>query len=296
MRAVDVLVHPGKTGAVELARVLQVWLGDRVERVRFHHDLACFQEHGARICEPHAAAEVVAERPDLLIVLGGDGALLGAVKAFAEAPVPTLGINFGQVGFLASTPASRWEETLVSVLEGHATTEPRMRFSVSLPSAGGARTDIALNDVVLSRSPEQSMLRAALWVGEDWVTDYRADGLIVATPSGSTAYALSAGGPILVPSLEAMLVTPICSQSLANRPIVLEPHTPLQVELIGGTGSADVVVDGKRLGALAQSERLLIARHPVAYPLVALPTLDPYRRWRERLGWTGSVTSRPTSR
>ena len=290
IRIVDVLVHGGKQGAVELARVLGAWLKERVELARFHHDLKQFSQHGRDLSAGHSSEPA----PDLVIVLGGDGALLGAVRAFGEAPVPTLGINFGQVGFLASTPASRWEETLISVLEGNAATEPRLRLELELPGKGGSQRHVALNDVVLSRSPEQSMLRAALWVGEDWVTDYRADGLIFATPSGSTAYALSAGGPILGPSLEAILVTPICSQSLANRPIVLEPQVELSVELVGGTGPADVVVDGRRVGELGPDQRLRIVRHPVPYPIVALPSLDPYRRWRDRLGWTGSVTERPT--
>lgn len=289
IKSVDVLVHVGKAGAVELAPSLEAWLCERVETVRIHRELGAFARHGAEL---HSGeSQLVA--PDLVIVLGGDGALLGAVRAFAESPVPTLGINFGQVGFLASTPASRWEETLLSVLEGHAATEPRLRLELELPTDQGRVRHVALNDVVLSRSPEQSMLRAALWVGEDWVTDYRADGLIFATPSGSTAYALSAGGPILGPSLEAILVTPICSQSLANRPIVLEPQVELGVEMVGGTGPTEVVVDGRRVGRLEANKRLRIVRHPVPYPIVALPSLDPYRRWRERLGWTGSVTQRP---
>ncbi len=290
IRIVDVLVHGGKQGAVELARVLEAWLRERVELARFHHDLEKFSQHGRDLAAGDSSEPV----PDLVIVLGGDGALLGAVRAFCEAPVLTLGINFGQVGFLASTPASRWEETLISVLEGNAATEPRLRLELELPGEGESQRHVALNDVVLSRSPDQSMLRAALWVGADWVTDYRADGLIFATPSGSTAYALSAGGPILGPSLEAILVTPICSQSLANRPIVLEPQVELAVELVGGTGPADVVVDGRRVGELEPDQRLRLVRHPVPYPIVALPSLDPYRRWRDRLGWTGSVTERPT--
>lgn len=287
---VDVLIHPGKTGAVELARVLEVWLEQRVDVVRCHRDLGDFADHARAVC----SSSPDLPPPDLVVVLGGDGALLGAVRAFSDAPVPTLGINFGQVGFLASTPASRWEETLESALAGRAKLEPRLRLDLTVPGATAGR-HVALNDVVLSRAPDQSMLRAALYVGDDWVTDYRADGLIVATPSGSTAYALSAGGPLLGPSLEAFLVTPICSQSLSNRPIVLEPQVELAIELVDNTGPADVIVDGCRVGELEAGRRLTIVRHPRPYPIVALPSLDPYRRWRERLGWTGSVTDRPNS-
>ena len=283
VRQVLVLVHPGKPGASELGRQLEAWLGERVEGVRVQEDLDTFREEAQRVAEGAEPA------PDLLVVLGGDGALLRAVHAFCATPIPTLGVNFGQVGFLASTPATRWEETLSSVLEGRSHLEPRMRLELH---GRTGRVDVALNDVVLARRPDQSMLRVALHVEDAWVTDYRADGLIVATPSGSTAYALSAGGPILVPELEAILVTPICSQSLANRPIVLEPHVELGLELLPGGGSAEVVVDGKRTGELEPGERLRCTRHVQPYPLVALPSLDPYRRLRDRLGWTGSVTGR----
>src|SRR5690606_4758254 len=143
------------------------------------------QEREARIARGDGALVV----PGLVVVLGGDGAMLTAVRAFAATPVPTLGINFGRVGFLASTPQSRWRDVLDGILEGRGVIEPRMRLAVEAPSSGVR--GVALNEAVVSREPEDAMVTMSLHVGDAWVTNYRADGLIVSTPSGSTAYSLS---------------------------------------------------------------------------------------------------------
>jgi NAD+ kinase len=126
-----------------------------------------------------------------VVVLGGDGAILGAVHAFADEPVPTLGINLGQVGFLAATPASAWREALAACLAGEAVEELRVRLEAEWRTGGRTHHAIALNEVTLQRSSQSGMIEAALRAGDLWVTNYRADGVIVATPSGSTAYSLS---------------------------------------------------------------------------------------------------------
>ncbi|QDU67245.1 NAD(+)/NADH kinase [Engelhardtia mirabilis] len=282
-----VLTHSDKVAATQLAARLLPWLEERVTRVDSHGDLLSFAREREHDLECGAAIDV----PDLVVVLGGDGAMLTAVRAFRDHPVPTLGINFGRVGFLASTPVTRWEETLQGVLDGEGVLEPRMRLLLRHRSAAGESQAVALNDLVVSRRPEESMLHLGLDVGVDWVTDYRADGLIVASPSGSTAYALSAGGPILAPSMLGIVVVPICSQGLSTRPIVLHPDHGLRVRLVDDGAEADIVVDGQRFATLGVGDELLLARHPVPYPLLSLPGLDPYRRLRERLGWSGEIRS-----
>ncbi|HKX46417.1 MAG TPA: NAD(+)/NADH kinase, partial [Planctomycetota bacterium] len=223
------------------------------------------------------------------VVLGGDGALLSAVRAFRATPVPTLGINLGRIGFLASATTDSWRATLADVLEGRGMLEHRMRLSLRVPGAGGAREAVALNDVVVARNADESMLRLRLEVGGDWVTDYRADGLIVATPSGSTAYSLSSGGPILAPSMLGLVVTPICSQGLANRPLVLHPDSELTLRVETQSTPAALMVDGQRFAALELGRPIHVTRHPVPFPLLATRALDPFRRLRERLGWGGDV-------
>lgn len=279
-----VLADTGKAGVVALLPKLTRWFESRIKSLEVEEDLGefCKRRLGGQ--------ELSGEHPDLLVVLGGDGSILSAVRAFGEAPVPTLGINFGRVGFLASTADDQWAEALGEVLAGDAVIEPRLRLEARLERRSGESVcDIALNDVAVSRAAHQGMLDVALRVGPDWVTNYRADGLIVATPSGSTAHSLAAGGPILAPSVQGLVVTPICPQGLSHRPIVLHPDSELHVAVTHTSGLTTLVVDGQGYYPMRQGESVCLSRHPVPYPLLALNSLDPYRRLRDRLGWRGSV-------
>jgi NAD+ kinase len=274
-----------KEAATRLFGRIVPWLEQRGIAVEAHPDLWRF----AAEREQAQGRAGQAPAPQLAVVLGGDGAMLTAVRAFRSHPVPMFGINFGRVGFLAATPQGHWEESLSAVIAGEGTIEPRMRLLMVHHSVRGDRRSIALNDVVVSRAPEDGMLQIALSSGPEWVTNYRADGLILATPSGSTAYSLSAGGPILAPSMLGVVVTPICSQALSNRPLVLHPDSELHVRLPRAGARADVVVDGRRFSALAHGDELVLTRHPLPYPLLSMPGLDPWRRLRERLGWGGDI-------
>lgn len=299
IQSVLVLANFEKPAARALAAELEPWLRERVARVALQTDVRRFSLERER-----AAAEGGAlERPDLLVVLGGDGAILGTVRAFARDPVPALGINLGRIGFLASTPAESWREALSACLAGEAVLEPRLRIGAQWRSGSEVHASTALNEVTIQRGSHQGMLQVALWAKPaestgppDWVTTWRADGIIVATPSGSTAYALSAGGPILEPSTEALVVTPICPQGLVNRPIVLPPTLELVLSLVASSGIATLALDGHLHHALAQGENVHLARHPVPYPLYRLRGMDPYRRLRERLGWRGSPDPREWTR
>jgi NAD+ kinase len=275
-----VLADGHKPAVRELLRRLRAWLERRVE-VQVADDVRAFAE---------LPLEQRGPRPDLVVVLGGDGTILAAVRAFADAPVPTLGINFGRVGFLTSAEAANWEEVLDGILGGQRQLEPRLRLQAEFHAHGKAPARVlALNDIVLTRGAFQGMLELSLSAGGRWVTDYRADGLIVATPSGSTAYSLAAGGPVLSPTLQALVVTPICPHSLSHRPIVLEPDTELVLELKRSSGIATLVVDGQGFYPVQQGEVVRLTRHPVPFPLLVQPGLDPYRRLRDRLGWKGSI-------
>lgn len=276
---VQVLANDQKESARELATELVPWLAERVEHVALATDIEGFAAERQR--SPGAPA------PDLVVVLGGDGALLGAVRAFSEAPVPTLGINLGRIGFLASTPASRWRETLASVLAGQGVLEHRLRIQGEWEADGRTQRCVALNEFSVQRTSHHGMLGAELTVGGTWVTEYRSDGLLVATPSGSTAYSLSAGGPILEPSVYGFVITPVSPQGLATRPLVVHGDELIAIRVGHGHGAATLAVDGQRFFPLEEGQELRLMRHPVAYPLYAMPGLDPYRRLRERLGWGG---------
>jgi len=285
IQSVLVLANAEKPTVGPLLAELEPWLRARVRVVEVHDDVRTFREERARLLEagrPPAA-------PDLVVVLGGDGAILGAVHAFADRPVPTLGINLGQVGFLAATPATAWREALAACLAGEALEEPRLRLEAEWMSDGKVQRAVALNEVTLQRSSQSSMIQASLWAGEHWVTNYRADGVIVATPSGSTAYSLSAGGPILETSLEAIVVVPICPQGLSNRPLVLPVGLELTLSVRTSSGHPTLAIDGQDFHRLAEGDTVTLRRHPLPVPLLWMRGMDPYRRLRERLGWRGSL-------
>jgi len=280
IESVLVLANAEKQAVRALIAELEPWLRERVRTVEVRTDVRAFREE--RAAAPGAV-------PDLVVVLGGDGAILGAVHAFAESPVPTLGINLGQVGFLAATPAASWREALAACLAGELVAEPRARLEAKWTTDGKPQHAIALNEITLQRSSQGSMIQASLWAGSDWVTNYRADGVIVATPSGSTAYSLSAGGPILETSLEAIVVTPICPQGLSNRPLVLPSGLELTLSVVASSGHPTLAVDGQDFHRLAEGDTITLRRHPVTVPLLWMRGMDPFRRLRERLGWRGSL-------
>jgi len=277
-----ILANASKEGVDALLAELSEWIRERVEWVRAETDVDGY-------CKARRAGEAPDERPDLLVVLGGDGTLLTVVGAFSAAPVPIVGVNFGRVGFLASTVPSRWRPTLEAILAGDGVLEQRMRLEVRWNRRSVATETIALNEIVIQRGSHQGMLGVELRVDGDLMTNYRADGVILATPSGSTAYSLSAGGPILAPSVEAIVVTPICSQALSNRPIVLPPESRLSLTVTASSGVCTLAVDGQTYHSIEQGQSFEVRRHAQPYPIHAMPGLDPYRRLRSRLGWRGSV-------
>ena len=256
--------------ALLLARGLEVEL---VEDARGH-------------CSALESGAASLPRPDLCVVLGGDGTVLSTARAFAQQPVPILGINFGRVGYLAPVQAHQWQVGIDDVLDGRATVEPRMRLRLSMPDGAQA---LALNDVVFSRPTAGSMVGLQLEADGVRVSEYHADGLIFATPSGSTAYSLGAGGPILAPSMQAMVVTPISAHALAHRPLVLRPDAVLSLRVLAAREPMAVSVDGQAVQVLKAGQAARIERHPETYPLLAPAGLDPWRRLRDRLGWRASL-------
>jgi NAD+ kinase len=288
VRRALVVADGTKTEVRRLLVDLGPWLGERVEALEIETAAREFPQRRADGPAADPLARYAEGGLDLVVVLGGDGAILGAVRAFAAAPVPTLGINFGRVGFLASAEASHWKEALTEVLEGRAVVEPRMRVEAELVSASGAPVRaVALNDVVVTRGAFQGLLSIAIRVGEQWLTNYRADGLIVATASGSTAYSLASGGPILAPAMQDFLVTPISPQALSHRTIVLPSDSELSLAITDAEGITTLVVDGQGFYPMKEGDVVKLRRHPVHYPLLARPGEDFFKRLRDRLGWRG---------
>ena len=288
VRHLAIFADSAKAGVDALVDEMVPRLKGKVPRVEVHRNLRAHCEDLENGPQPPD------EHPDLLIVLGGDGSILTVVRAFAEHPVPTLGINFGRVGFLASTAVERWKLALEEVLAGQAVVEPRMRLAAELSTRHGHTVcAVALNDMVVQRGAVQGMVTLSLSDGDRWVSDYRADGLIIASPSGSTAYSLAAGGPIMAPSMKGLVVTPISPQSLSHRPMVMHPESTLYVRVEKASGLTTLAIDGHGFYPMQVGDRLKVRHHDVPYPLLARPRSDPYVRVRERLGWRGSFESEP---
>jgi len=283
-----ILADTRKSSVSELLPEVRAYLAERLPGGVADEDVRTFyqrrRDHRDRPLDP---------RPDLLVVLGGDGTMLSAAAA-AGAPIPTIGINFGRVGFLAPHEAHDWRKGLDEVLAGQARFEPRMRLRTRLFVEGGRKERLevtALNDLAFSRGAVQGMVGVSLEVGGEWVSDYRADGLIVATPSGSTAYSLAAGGPLLAPSMDGIVVTPICPHALSHRPLVLAPDSEIALRVTQASGLVTMSVDGREFHPLEEGDVALVERHPEPWPLLAPAEQSPWLRLRERLGWRGSFRS-----
>jgi NAD+ kinase len=242
---------------------------------------------------PRAADETVpleklAERSDLAIVVGGDGTLLSSARVMAEHGVPLVGVNLGRLGFLADLPARELVSGINSVLDGDYTAEERMLLAGSVFRGDKAvLSTVAMNDVVVSRGAMGSMIEFAVTVDGEFVYSLRADGLIVASPTGSTAYALSAGGPILHPALSAIALVPISPHTLSNRPVALRSTSRIEITLVRGADArvnfdvqAYAQLEGGDVVRVTASPRPATLLHPPGYRYFAM--LREKLRWHER--------------
>lgn len=228
---------------------------------------------------------------DLVVSLGGDGTLLRAARSVVGTQIPVLGVNLGRLGFLTAVPASDLEAGLEQVLDGHAVLDYRFLLRTTIPESGEAsgNTFHALNDVVVHTSGAARVTPLAISVGRggNWeeVGSFTADGVIVATPTGSTAYSMSAGGPIIVPEVEAIVITPICPHSLAVRPLVVPAHHEIGIRPIDEQAEHQLTVDGQVVRVLKPGESVGVARERAPVPLVRMADQTFLGTLRRKLNW-----------
>jgi NAD+ kinase len=224
----------------------------------------------------------IAAASDLVVVLGGDGTLLSIAHHAAQAGVPVMGINLGRLGFLTEIPVSEAVSTLDRFLAGDASLiSPRWLLEARTASA----VSFCLNDVVVTKGAMARMVELALGVDGKEVATLKADGLIVSTPTGSTAYSLSAGGPILHPQVPATVVTPICPHTLSFRPLVVPSTSSVSVRLLTGGEEVFLTLDGQRGSALVRNDVVEIRKAPFELALVTSPNRSYYDLVKEKLGW-----------
>jgi NAD+ kinase len=222
---------------------------------------------------------------DVALVLGGDGTVLHTARRMDDRPTPVLGINVGRLGFLADLTPDGFLERLGDLASRRYTVENLMTLSCTLVTrAGTSRTYRGLNDVVVRSAPFFHLLEIGLSIDGEDVMTYRGDGLILATPVGSTAHSLSAGGPILPPNAHMFVVTPLCAHTLTQRPLVDGTHKVYELTFVGEAETV-LVVDGQAQLAIAQGDRVVVRRGSTPFPMVRLPGHSFYRTLRDKLGW-----------
>jgi NAD+ kinase len=231
---------------------------------------------------------------DLVVALGGDGTLLRASRWAADAGVPILGINLGDLGFLTAYQAEQGEVGLQAAIRGELTWEPRVRMQVELHRRGDVvLREAACNDAYVKHGEFPRLLSLATDVSGQFMATYKADGLIVCTPMGSTAYNLAAGGPIVAPSARAFTITPICPHSLTHRPVVVDAASPIEITYAGPAEGSDafLTVDGQTSVALELGDRVVI--QDAAQPLrLCPPAISVFRVLATKLGWSAGSGGR----
>lgn len=269
--------------------------------VAAHRVVRLAQELGVEVLvgesqEPPLGAGGLAPEKDLssrcafIVVLGGDGTLLYAASLMCESTVPLLGVNLGRLGFLTPFREEELEAAVSAAVRGELEISDRFRFDISLVRGGEARRlGLATNDAVINQGALARLLELEARVDGELVTTYRADGLIVSTPTGSTAYNLAAGGPLITAGLEAMCLTPICPHTLTNRSLVLAADSVVEIRVSGVTEQALLTIDGQLGFSLAAGDLIRIVRAEQALPLFAAPERGIFELLRTKLHWSGSA-------
>jgi NAD+ kinase len=282
VRRVGIVAKPDAPRAPEVVTRLVDWLTAR------GIDVTLEKETAGIVPAVRAAAANKAELPglaDLLIVLGGDGTLLSMARVVGDLGVPIMGVNLGGLGFLTATTLDEMLPSLEAALEGRMVVEERLMLIARVIRNGAAVCEhMALNDMVITKSAMSRIISLAVSVEGEYATAYRADGLIISTPTGSTAYSLSAGGPIVFPAVDAIVLTPICSHTLTNRPIVLPASHRIEVT-VQSDQEIMLTVDGQVGVGLRERDVVEVVKAAAHIRLVRFPQKDFFSVLRTKLKW-----------
>jgi len=282
---IGIAVKPGLAEARETLLGVEQWLKDHAVDGVWTQEASDLLPPGTRTV---VTRSTLPAGLDLVLVLGGDGTLLALAKATAEAglDIPLLAVNFGSLGFLTEITRPELYGSLDAVLNGRASHDQRMMLRAVATQAGGTSTHLALNDVVFTRTALSRMIDLEVSVGDQFVTSVKADGLIVASPTGSTAYNLAAGGPIIHPAMDALVLTPIAPHTLTNRPIVIPAEREVRVKSTGANaGNVYVTIDGQTGFEMQEGDEVAISRAARPLRLVRASARSYFEVLRQKLKW-----------
>ena len=265
--------------AAEMVGWLVPWLERRGKKVFVEDGL---EGRGGISC----AKKEIATQADLIISLGGDGTLLNIAPLVERPDVPILGVNLGGLGFITEVAADELESVLSRTLEGNYEVEKRMTLKVRVQSKKGKPCEFrVLNDCVIAKGARSRIIDLETYIGRNYLCTYRADGLIISTPTGSTAYSLAAGGPILEPTLGAIVLSPICPHTLTHRPIVVPGNAAIHVTLRSFGDTVILSPDGQQGVRLHNGDKVEARDYGVPVALIKIPSRSYYEILRDKLKW-----------
>jgi len=282
MKRIGIIVKPNRPEPLEIVRKLVPWLVDRQVDVVVEESAATAAE-GVKKC----SYDDMPSCSDMIIVIGGDGTMLGAARLACTHDIPLLGINLGGLGFITEVYQNELFDALDSILNGECPEEKRMMLKCTHTREGKPLgTYTALNDIVVNNGPLGTVIDLETSVNELHVARFKADGLILASPTGSTAYSMSAGGPIIFPTLECIAMTPICPHILTNRPIVLPADVKIKIVLRSKSEGSILTHDGIVAGGMKQGDEVLVekSRHNTRFLIPC--GRDHFHVLRTKLKWT----------
>ncbi len=291
IRKVGIISKWGRSEPQEILKRLIPWLTERGVEAYCDSTGATGSEgsEGSEGSDAHplrCEVESMPSKVDMGIVLGGDGTMLWAARLFSSSKVPLLGVNLGGMGYITEVASKDLITVMEQVLRGNYILEKRIMLSVEHKRDNETLSKLhALNDVIVNKGTRATIIELEVLVDNVFITRYRADGLIVCTPTGSTAYSLSAGGPILYPTLNSLLLTPICPHTLTNRPIVLPGDARVDIRLISVSDDVILTHDGLVSGNIASGDIISIRRSSQVTSLVMPEAHDHFEAMKTKLRW-----------
>jgi NAD+ kinase len=287
IKRIGIVLKPHQPDALKTICQLVAWLAERditlvggpeIERERIEHQTGCAVQQ--------VETDKLAGEVDLMLVLGGDGTMIATARLIGDQEVPVLGINYGGLGYLAEFRIEELYTALESILSGNYRLDRRVMLAVELRRGNDPpKTSRVLNDVVINKSALARIIEIETYFDRYFVNSFRSDGLIVSTPTGSTAYNLSAGGPVIFPSMNAVVITPICPFTLSNRPIVVPDNA--EIELLLKTDNEDVALtlDGQVGFPMEVEDRVVIRKSRTTFNIIQPSNRNYFDVLRDKLRW-----------
>jgi NAD+ kinase len=280
---ISILANPRKKKIYPVCRKLIPWLKKRKAEVFISSDIARKIKGAGKGYK----REAIVKRGDILIAIGGDGTLLEAARLLKGRDIPVIGVNAGGLGFLTEVTLEEFYPLLENVLKGKFVTEERAMLEVALP--GRRKNFFALNDAVITRGAFSRILRLKVFIEKEPANVYLSDGLILATPTGSTAHSLSAGGPIVHPELKVIILSPICPHTMTNRPLIIPGNKEVTIELDKEKVEVSLTIDGQEWITLVPGQKVVVKMAKNVVRLIRNPEKSYFQILRKKLHWSGTT-------